>query len=106
MVKKLPEVTVELIKLPRHIIVEKRDPTDNVGGRTKLGGEPTWIQDDATPHCQECRQKMSFIGQIDSLDNLPENKNIIEDYMFGDVGMIYIFFCFDCTTTQSVFQCF
>lgn len=106
MAKKLPEVTVELIKLPRHIQVDKRNPSDNIGGRTKLGGDPTWIQEDSTPSCPECQQKMSFVGQIDSIDNLLENKTIIEDYMFGDMGMIYIFFCFDCNTTDSIFQCF
>ena len=106
MTKKLPEVTVELIKLPRHLLIDKRDPQDNVGGRTKFGGEPTWIQEDDTPHCTECQKKMSFVGQIDSIDNLPENKNIVDDYMFGDCGMIYVFFCFDCSTTNSVFQSF
>jgi hypothetical protein len=106
MSKKLPEVTVDLIKLPRHLQVENRDPLSNVGGRTKFGGEPTWIQEPSIPICPDCHHAMSFVGQIDSIDQLPENKNIIEDYMFGDCGMIYVFFCFDCSTTNSVFQSF
>ena len=55
---------------------------------------------------------MSFVGQIDSVehdaDNNPLRVDCIRgnaDYMFGDVGLTYVFFCFDCLTTQSVFQC-
>jgi hypothetical protein len=29
-----------------------------------------------------------------------------KDYMFGDVGMIYVFFCFDCCHTASLMQCY
>lgn len=86
---------------------------DSLGLRTKLGGEPDWIQTNETPHCPSCKQKMSFVGQIDSIEHDSEfNPHRIDsvspeqEYMFGDVGMIYIFFCFDCLESESVFQCY
>lgn len=82
------------------------------GLQSKLGGAPHWIQQDETPSCPSCSQPMSFVGQIDSIEhdanNNPHRVDCIwgkSDYMFGDVGLIYVFFCFDCLTTQSVFQC-
>ena len=52
---------------------------------------------------------MSFVGQIDSIEH-NESTNPHrqdwekQDYMFGDVGMFCIFFCFDCMQTKSIFQ--
>ena len=84
----------------------------SLGLQSKLGGDPRWIQQDETPSCSACFQPMSFVGQIDSVehdaDNNPLRVDCIRgnaDYMFGDVGLTYVFFCFDCLTTQSVFQC-
>jgi uncharacterized protein YwqG len=91
--------------------VRLKDP-DNLGLRTKLGGKPDWIQDDQTPTCRSCRKSMTFIAQIDSIehdsDKNPLRRDCLghQDYMFGDVGMIYVFFCFDCGRTASEFQCY
>lgn len=84
------------------------------GRRTKLGGRPDWVQrnEDEGPVCPECGKKMTFVAQIDSVqhdwksnphgvDSLSENQK----WMFGDVGMIYVFFCFECQQTASVFEC-
>jgi uncharacterized protein YwqG len=57
----------------------------NLGQRTKLGGEPDWIQGDETPVCAECNQPMSFVAQIDSIDYTGRLGS--GPYMFGDVGM-------------------
>ena len=97
---------------------EKIDSTKQVdnskayGLRSKLGGKPTWEQNDETPICKSCNQPMTFVGQIDSMEQYStENPHSIDsihheqDYMFGDVGLIYVFFCFDCLETVSVFQC-
>ena len=81
---------------------EKLSYPYNLGKRTKLGGIPEWIQNDETPVCNKCGKKMHFIAQIDSVDYNGNNK----EYIFGDVGMIYTFFCFNCETTGSVFQSF
>lgn len=83
-----------------------------LGERSKLGGTPDWEQVDETPACPICGRSMQFVGQLDSIehdrktnpsrmDALSEN----QQYMFGDVGMIYIFFCFECLEVHAVFQC-
>ena len=83
---------------------------ENLGLRSKLGGDPNWVQGDDTPACPQCGEPMSFVGQIDSIehkeDHNPHRQEYREqDFMFGDVGVIYVFFCFDCSETKSVFQC-
>ena len=93
------------------------DPHDrqNLGARTKLGGSPDWIQlHDETPKCKKCKEKMTFVAQIDSIDHVsiantrrtqskrgdPSKRR----WMFEDVGMIYVFYCFNCGETRSVVQ--
>jgi len=112
-IKVLPEVRVRLTRCTKG---EKAVPLDypkNLGLRSKLGGEPDWIQCDEVPECESCGSAMSFVAQIDSIEheaaNNPLAKKAVggkQDYMFGDVGMIYVFFCFDCCETKSVIQCY
>ena len=45
---------------------------------------------------------MTFVAQLDSLSH---RQTEAEGFMFGDVGLIYVFFCFDDWTTTSIFQC-
>ncbi len=66
-----------------------------IGERSKLGGEPDFIQGDETPQCPGCRMPMTFYAQLDSLD---------DDIMLADCGMIYVFVCFDCNETVSILQ--
>ena len=54
-------------------------------GGDKLSGWPYWIQSAEYPNCTQCGQRMDFVFQIDSEDNLP--------YMFGDVGCGHITQC-------------
>ena len=68
---------------------------DEVGQRHQLGGEPTWLQGDATPMCGECGRRMTFYGQLDSIS---------DDIVLADVGLVYVFVCFDDFTTTSVIQ--
>jgi hypothetical protein len=91
--------------------------TMEAGTATKLGGDPYWLQSDERPKCPCCNQPMIFVAQIDSIEhmgsNVPsglnaQNRSALrkdQQWMFGDVGMIYVFFCFDCMETRSVFQC-
>lgn len=51
----------------------------------KLLGWPAWVQGVEYPECSVCGERMSYIFQIDSDDNL--------DYMFGDVGCSHITQC-------------
>jgi hypothetical protein len=83
---------------------------ENVGRRSKIGGDPEWIQHDESPDCPNCHEAMIFVGQIDSLDAAPdqfgEDYVSFNEYMFGDCGMIYLFFCFACCHVSTVFQCY
>jgi hypothetical protein len=85
---------------------------DNLGVRTKFGGSPDWEQNEHDVLCPECKKEMSFVCQIDSFQHDSEhNPNRVDclsheqKFMFGDVGMIYIFFCFECLETQTIFEC-
>jgi len=76
---------------------------DSLGKRSKLGGKPEWIQDKESTICTNCNNEMKFVGQIDSIDYGHEIDGK-EEYIFGDVGMIYIFFCFVCEKAKAYFQ--
>lgn len=44
--------------------------------------------------------------QIDSFQHVPGNAlHGDRDYLFADVGMIYVFYCFNCNQPESVFPC-
>jgi hypothetical protein len=52
-----------------------------------------------------------FIAQIDSFEfKGEENPNAKEHgdvhFMFGDVGMIYVWFCFDCLKPLATMDCY
>lgn len=70
---------------------------DEVGKRHQLGGTPTWIQGEDVPTCPHCGQAMTFYGQLDSIG---------DRHVIGDCGMIYVFFCFDCSHAESIVQSF
>jgi hypothetical protein len=87
------------------------DAVADLGLRSKLGGEPDWQQWAEWPNCRHCRKEMTFVGQLDSLEHDSEsNPHRIDclsddqEYMFGDVGLIYIFFCFECTEAHTIVQ--
>jgi len=99
----LSEVGVILQRLQPGGKAVPLDYPDNIGKRTKLGGEPDWEQEDETPVCPECGEFLTFVAQIDSIDYSGWGK-ADERYMFGDVGMIYVFYCLACNETSSVVQ--
>jgi len=105
----LPELAVRLSLREEEAAsrVEAGQPAP--GGRTKLGGNPQWIQSDATPACSGCQKAMTIVAQIDSLSaedsDLGRRLEARGSYLFGDVGMIYVFWCSQCMGTQAVFQC-
>ena len=68
---------------------------EEVGKRHKLGGRPDWLQEEEIPACSQCHEAMSFYGQLDSIG---------DDVCLADVGMIYVFVCFDCFETKSILQ--
>jgi hypothetical protein len=66
---------------------------DEVGTRHRLGGKPEAVQPVEYPSCSECKNVMTFYGQLDSLSDA---------YCIGDVGLVYVFLCFDCLTAEAV----
>ena len=108
----LPELRVALERVPPGQRAVPLDYPDNLGLRTKLGGEPEWIQGGEIPDCPHCGNAMTFVAQIDSVEHdsrhNPLRRDCLgeQDYMFGDVGMIYVFFCFECCQPACVHQCY
>jgi len=53
---------------------------------------------------------MHFVAQLDSFEFNGENNPNRKDYgdeqfMFADVGMIYVWFCFNCATPTASLEC-
>src|SRR5438105_476173 len=102
----LPEILREY--RVRIIPVERAGPLpadpENLGRRSKFGGSPDAIQgggDLEQRRCLECYALMHFVAQIDSFEHMSDSNPNAKDYrdqqfMFGDVGMIYVWFCFQC----------
>src|SRR5687767_2707177 len=109
--RKLPEFRVSLTRLKRG---ERAYPAVHAEGqRTKLGGDPDYIQGDRpVPKCPECGTSMMFVAQIDSVEHDSDTNPHAVDalsgkqkWMFGDVGMIYVFFCEKCLYAGAMFEC-
>jgi hypothetical protein len=67
----------------------------DVGTRHKLGGEPDFIQRESWPKCPDCAEQMTFYAQLDSINDA---------FCIADVGMIFVFVCFDCYSVQTLIQ--
>jgi hypothetical protein len=63
------------------------------GTRHQLGGTPRAIQPLEYPRCSQCREAMTFYGQLDSIN---------DDFCIADVGLIYVFFCFECIEAATM----
>lgn len=62
-----------------------------IGRRHRLGGIPE--NPVGFPNCPSCSQEMTFYAQLDSIgDNIS----------IADVGLIYVFLCFECVTAEAV----
>lgn len=60
----------------------------DVGTRHQLGGQPQPpIDETHWPTCPECREKMTFYGQLDSVN---------DEFCIADAGRICVFICFSC----------
>src|SRR4051794_30722207 len=66
-----------------------------LGHRHRLGGEPEWLQGDATPACRECGERMTFYGQLDSVS---------DEFALADAGLVYVFVCFNDFQAQAIVQ--
>ena len=94
----LPEYKLDLIPTDQKS-VESRKFSElcwhELGKRWKVGGSPTFIQNEEWPKCECCGEKMSFYAQLDTVG---------EKFDIADCGLIYVFICFDCYTTKSIIQ--
>ncbi|MGJ4939124.1 hypothetical protein ACQR1W_01005 [Bradyrhizobium sp. HKCCYLS1011] len=66
-----------------------------IGTRHRLGGTPDFIQDNEWPTCPMGHGRMSFYGQLDSIN---------DDICIADCGMVYVFLCFDCFSSVAIVQ--
>lgn len=67
--KLLPEIKVTLARCAWGQCAVSLKYPENLGLRTKLGGEPDWIQEPETPFCAECDTPLTFVAQIDSVEH-------------------------------------
>ena len=104
MAQNYPEYRVRLERVPPGEKAVAEEYPENLGKRTKLGGKPIWIQGEQVPDCPSCQQPMAFIAEIDSFDH--DGYGGKGPYMFGDVGMIYVFYCEECGEAEAVVQCY
>ena len=68
---------------------------DSVGTRHQLGGEPESMPLEDRPRCKDCNKTMTFYGQLDSVN---------DEWCIADVGVICVFFCFECVTVKAEIQ--
>ncbi len=66
---------------------------EEIGKRHQLGGEPEVISAEDWPKCASCRERMTFYGQLDSIN---------DDICIADCGLICVFLCFDCFEVQAL----
>jgi hypothetical protein len=65
---------------------------DTAGTRHYLGGKPDGINENEYPICDDCKNKMSFYAQIDSIG---------DKYDLADCMVIHNYVCFDCFTVKA-----
>lgn len=68
----------------------------------RLGGSPTWVQDTEYLKCPKCSKTMYFAAQIDSGLKLTDGS----EWMWGDLGICYLYFCGACSVTGVTYQCY
>lgn len=66
-----------------------------VGTRHQLGGEPSFLQSENWPDCPAGHGRMTFYGQLDSIN---------DDICIADCGMVYVFICFECYKSIAIIQ--
>lgn len=65
-----------------------------VGKRHQLGGLPSFpvVEDSDWPRCLDCGERMTFYGQLDSIN---------DDICIADAGLISVFVCLDCNEVKA-----
>lgn len=89
------------------------DEFRKVSELSKIGGVPSWIQNNETPICPKCNRPMEFVAQLSAeLDgSLPAYPSRWDDekYKFfhfgGDDGIGYLFLCKNECQAAFLWQC-
>jgi hypothetical protein len=69
---------------------------DDVGKWHQLGGPPARpIDDGRWPRCPDCQDRMTFYGQLDSIN---------DEFCVADAGLICAFVCLDCNEVKAVIE--
>ena len=68
---------------------------------TRLGGEPSWVQDAEYPNCPDCGETMRHLHQLDS--DLPTADG--DEWQWGSGGIAYVSWCDDCKVSGVLWQC-
>ncbi|AZQ68902.1 hypothetical protein EF888_18280 [Silicimonas algicola] len=95
--KTIPEIRLEMKPKTREAkaVVGFDWAEDGVGKRSKIGGRPDFLQGREDVGCDSCGEEMTFFAQLDSVG---------DEICFADVGMVFVFVCFDCFRTKSLIQ--
>jgi len=90
--KLLPEPLTDAARaLPKFIWA-----ADDVGTRHRLGGHPEpQIDMSHWSSCPECNERMTFYGQLDSLN---------DEFCIADVARICVFICFPCNEVEATIE--
>ena len=78
----------------------------NKEGKHQMGGLPFWIQDEEHILCVNCKKEMPYIAMIDSELYIGKDGFREKGHMFGDEGILYIFYCRFCNMIATIGQCF
>lgn len=83
----LNDEAAALLERPAHV-------WEQLGERFRLGGEPE-LRNSEWPSCPQCREAMSFYGQLDGLPKPSE-------FDLADAGLILVYVCFRCLQVTAL----
>ncbi|MEZ0543175.1 hypothetical protein [Fibrella arboris] len=99
--RETPEYGVSMVEVIADDYFEAKisfaENTEEVLGQ--LYGEPSWLQWDETPTCDECQKPMRFVAQLE------EGPSYIDHMNFGAGGFGYLFDCVKDRRAKFVWQC-
>jgi uncharacterized protein YwqG len=98
-----PEFPIQLKPMSKEDLELTRREYNQLSGNGKfhrLCETPIWVQYKKSVRCPRCKQRMQFLGQLDS-DTARDRE---DDLMFGDCGALYIHRCIECGILSTFIQ--
>jgi hypothetical protein len=96
----LKPATVYLCKTPPKYFQQAWSGSDDQNLH-RIGGKPSWVEDNEKSICPQCKKPMVFLMQFDS--GLPTIDG--KRWLWGSGGVLYIFWCDTCKIDGQVWQC-